>query len=150
MTLLLPPISVRNNNPGNLRADGISWRGLCQSGDIRADQDPDYCVFTAPVLGFRALAIDLRTKWSKDGLRSIRAIITKYSPPEENNTASYITAVSQMTGIAPDAALDLDSPAQLSSLARAIAVQESGGWFFNSDELKAGVDIALHPDVTMV
>ena len=143
MTRTIPPISVRNSNPGNLRADGIAWRGLWQAGDIRADQDPDYCAFTAPVFGFRALAIDLRTKWSKDGLRSLRSIITKYSPPEENNTAAYITAVSLMTGIAPDATLDLDNEAQLSSLARAITIHESGGWFFNTADLDRGIELAL-------
>jgi hypothetical protein len=143
MTLSLPPISVRNSNPGNLRADGISWRGLCKAGDIRSDQDPDYCMFTAPVYGFRALAIDLRTKWSKDGLRSIGAIIPKYAPPAENNTEAYVKAVSIMTGIAAAKELNLDDPAELASLCRAITVHESGGWFFATADLNRGIELAL-------
>ena len=136
MTLTLPPRAVRNNNPGNLRK-GITWDGLSVW-----QSDPEFCVFTHPSYGFRALAIDLHTKWTH-GLKTIADIITRYSPPSENNTAAYIKAVSDGMGVDAKAPLDLNDPDELESLCKAIAMHESGGWFFTAPDLVQGVRLAL-------
>ncbi len=134
-----PPAAVRNNNPGNLMDQGIDWDGL-MGCDERGR-----CIFATAAKGFRALALDLHTKWSEDGLKTISAILTKFAPPVTNDTAAYIRCVCDMTGIAADAPLNLDAGSQLGPLVRAIAVHEAGGWFFSITDLSLGVHDALHP-----
>lgn len=136
MTLTLSPRSVRNNNPGNLEI-GQPWEGLSH-----ILKDDPYCVFVTPVHGFRALAIDLRSKW-KHGLTTIEAIVTRRSPPSENPTEAVIKTISDMMGVARDASLDLNGAEQLAALCRAIAVQEAGSWLFSTNDLNMGVQMAM-------
>jgi hypothetical protein len=138
MTLTNAPRSVRNNNPGNIERSGIAWLGLAEDQTA----DPRFCVFAAPQWGFRALALDLHSKW-REGLVTVARIVAKYAPPEDNDTAAYIKSVCHEMGVAPDAPLDLENPLQLAALCRAIAAQESGGWFFDNADLDTGVALAL-------
>jgi hypothetical protein len=135
------PLPVRCKNPGDLRI-GIPWEGLAP-----VQSDPSFCTFISATYGFRALAIDLHTKWAVDGLRTIEAIITKYAPPSENNTLHYrmvyIGDVAAAMGVAMDAVLDLNSFDQLRSFCRAIATHEAGFWAFAPWALTRGVNMAL-------
>jgi hypothetical protein len=137
MSLTTPPRAVKNFNPGNLRK-GIEWQGLSM---LRTD--PDFCVFVDATEGFRALAIDLHTKWKYDGLTTLYGIISKFAPQNENPTGAYIKAVSEMMGLEPTTWLHLDNPDQLTSLCRAISVFEAGGWFFSVNDLNEGVALAF-------
>lgn len=138
------PRNVRNNNPGNIERNSIQWAGL----DPNPSGEPRFCVFVTPMMGFRALAVLLRTYKSAHGCDTIDKIITRFAPPVENVTDAYIAAVALGTGIDPDAVLDLDDPKVLSSLCKAIATRESGGqWLFDNRDLGAGVDLALYPSV---
>ena len=143
------PRSVRNNNPGNILRTNIAWEGLQAPAQMAPEQQAEdrYCVFAAPKWGFRALAIDLNTKWHR-GLQTGRQIMAVYAPPNENDTGAYVAAVCRMMGVGPDDRLQLDDSAQLTSFCRAIAVHEAGGWFFSDDDLAEGVRMALTP--TMV
>lgn len=138
------PRSVRNNNPGNILRTNIAWEGLQAEDAMTSEQRAEdrYCVFKAPKWGFRALALDLDTKWHR-GLHSVRQIISVYAPPNENDTDAYIAAVCRMMGVGPDDRLQLDDPAQLASFCRAIAVHEAGGWMFSDADLAEGVRLAL-------
>src|ERR1700743_661562 len=95
------PRGIRNNNPGNIRA-GIAWQGAVGS-------DPDFVIFADDTWGLRALAKDLMTKITKDGLDTINAIITQYAPASENNTAAYIAAVAADSGIDANTQLGTDT-----------------------------------------
>lgn len=77
--------SVRNNNEGNLNFVG-------QPGAVDSGDSHHFAKFFGPVSGDTALKNDLTAKLNS-GLDTIRAIIYKYAPPFENNTAAYITAV---------------------------------------------------------
>lgn len=134
------PRSVRDNNPGNLELNpGDPWKGLAGQQD-----DPPYCIFTDAKWGFRALAIDLRNSCAA-GRNTIAKLITRFAPPPENKTGPYIEDVSQRTGIAADAELDLSDAGTLGSLCKAIAIHEAGGWMFSDDDLAEGVRMALPP-----
>jgi hypothetical protein len=74
--------AVANNNPGNLRfAD--------QPG---ATAGKDFAIFPDFYAGRHALEADLKAKLSA-GIDTVRDLITKYAPPNENNTEAYITTV---------------------------------------------------------
>ena len=79
--------------------------------------------------GWRAAFVLLtRTYYHTYRLYTIRAIVTKWAPPNENATAAYIRSVALQTGIDPDEPLGIPSekPARWMMLAWAMAIQECG------------------------
>jgi hypothetical protein len=63
---------------------------------------------------------------ARRGDDTLARMVTRWAPPGENNTASYIAAVSRATGIAPNETLDVQDAALLRRLVAAMAVQENG------------------------
>ena len=108
------PRGIRNNNPLNIRRGKDQWQGL------RAQQtDASFCQFESLEYGWRAAFYLLtRTYYHKYRLYTIRAIISRWAPPNENLTATYIQNVCRLTGIAPDEPLGIPS--------MAMAIQENG------------------------
>ena len=93
------PRGIRNNNPLNIRRTAKDqWKGL------RAQQkDASFCQFESLDYGWRAAFYLLtRTYYHKYRLYTIRMIISKWAPPQENLTSTYIQNVSRLTGIPPD------------------------------------------------
>lgn len=115
------PLGMRNNNPGDLRDEGISWQGMTGTNE-------GFCVFSDSVYGLRALALDLTNKINNDGLNTITLIINKYAPPSENDTQTYIDNVSAQTGFEADDTLTADGNT-IFQLVRAICTQEVGAQY---------------------
>lgn len=131
------PLGIRSNNPGNLRPSEPPWLG-------QVGADPrGYCIFDTPEHGIRALAKNLLAYYTKHGLFTIRGIITRWAPSSENDTASYITAVSRDTGFGPDDALRLKDEPVLSALVSAIIRHENGKQPYTAAQLDDGVGMAL-------
>ena len=99
------PRGIRNNNPLNVRKSKDQWQGL------RAVQtDSQCCQFETMEYGWRAAFVLLtRTYYHKYRLYTIRGIVSKWAPANENNTEAYIRNVSRLTGIAPDEPLGIPS-----------------------------------------
>ena len=141
------PRGIRNNNPLNIRRseshqarlngrvstdeDKVNirrskdqWQGL------RAVQtDPSFCQFETLEYGWRAaFKLLTHTYYHTYGLNTIRAIISRWAPANENNTRAYIANVSRLTGIDPDEPLGAPSekPACWMMLGIAMAIQENG------------------------
>ena len=118
------PRGIRNNNPLNVRRSKDKWQGL------RAVQtDAEFCQFETMAYGWRAAFVLLtRTYYHTYRLYTIRAIISRWAPPNENNTKRYIENVSRLTGITPDEPLGIpsDQPARWIMVGAAMAIQECG------------------------
>ena len=118
------PRGIRNNNPLNIRRSKDKWKGL------RAVQaDAQFCQFESLEYGWRAAFYLLtRTYYHKYRLYTIRAIISKWAPPCENNSKAYVENVSRLTGIDPDEPIGIpsESPARWIALGMAMAIQENG------------------------
>ena len=118
------PRGIRNNNPLNIRRSKDKWKGL------RAVQaDAQFCQFETLEYGWRAAFYLLtRTYYHKYRLYTIRAIISKWAPPCENNSKAYVENVSRLTGIDPDEpiGIPLERPARWIALGMAMAIQENG------------------------
>ena len=118
------PRGIRNNNPLNIRRGKDQWQGL------RAQQtDVSFCQFETLEYGWRAAFLLLtRTYYHKYRLYTIRMIISKWAPPRENLTETYIQNVSRLTGIPPDEPIGIpsDQPAHWIAVALAMAIQECG------------------------
>lgn len=113
---------IRNNNPGNLRHSRNQWQGLATRQD-----DSDFCTFTSLSWGIRALIVTLKTYHNKYGLSTVREIISRWAPTNENNTDAYVRSVATALGRDADEPLDLNGNPQLYlALAKAIARHENG------------------------
>ena len=128
---------LRNNNPGNIRGADETWQG--QTG-------VDYggmCVFESAHYGLRALAKILLVYHNRYGLSTVAGIISRWAPPNENNTVAYIADVCKDTSFDKDAWLRLGDASVLGALVRAIVHQENGQQPFDDAEISGGVQAAL-------
>lgn len=117
-----PPRGIRNFNPGNIRhAKGTRWQGMSAN-----QNDSAFVQFTGPQWGIRAIARTLITYQDKHALRTIRQIISRWAPPSENNTESYIRQVAAHVGVAPDARIDVYDYRIMRTLVEAIVRHENG------------------------
>lgn len=100
-----PTRGERNNNPLNIRSSkAFKWDG--QTGS-----DPDgFCTFVSLLKGVRAAFALLRTYNHTYKLDTIRGIISRWAPPSENNTESYINHVATAAGLTSDERIHYRSP----------------------------------------
>lgn len=125
----------RNRNPGNIEhSTANKWQGLAGP-----PSDGRFCRFVSHEFGLRALAVLLVSYQDRHGLRTVRAIVTRWAPPRENDTAAYITAVARRIGVGPDDPLDLHRHAHLRPLVEAVVAHECAGLVYPA----AVVDRAL-------
>lgn len=131
------PRGIRNNNPRNIRW-GDNWQGLKQDGK---QQDPSFCVFTNAVYGIRALAKILINYKKLYGLKTIRSIISRYAPPNENQTQVYIQSVSKQIGRYPDEPIDIEERGILTVFIKAIVRIENGIQPYKDETIQKGIDL---------
>ena len=119
------PRGIRNHNPLNIRRTAKDvWKGLA---DMQTDRA--FCQFKSLVYGWRAAFYLLtRTYYHKYRLYTIRSIVSRWAPSNENNTEAYIANVSKLTGINPDEPLGIPSekPSRWMMVGAAMAIQENG------------------------
>ncbi|MBC2658309.1 structural protein [Pseudomonas sp. MSSRFD41] len=116
------PRGIRNFNPGNIRhVKGTRWQGMSAN-----QNDAAFVQFTGAQWGIRALARTLITYQDKHQLRTIRQIIGRWAPPNENNTESYIRQVATRVGVSPDTRIDVYDYRTMRALVEAIVRHENG------------------------
>ena len=101
------PAPMRNNNPGALMPGGK----LAQYG--------------SPEEGLAALDGNLKSYGDK-GINTLSGVISRWAPPNENNTAAYIADASKATGLDPGAQIDLSNPYIRHQISAAIVRHENG------------------------
>jgi len=118
-------LGLRQNNPGNLRPDPAHpWLGEIPSPN-------DYCCFNTPENGLRAMGKNILTAVYKHGCNTITRLITRWAPPNENDTVAYIKAVAGDVGVDADAPLDVTNGSVMSSLLMAITRHENGEIYYS-------------------
>ena len=115
-----PARGERNNNPGNIR-HGSKWQGLSAQ-----QTDKDFCQFVSPEYGIRAIYKLLQTYQKKYELNTVEAIIDRYAPPNENNTAGYINRAAKDIGVSVNESINVSSKPVAIALATAIVGVELG------------------------
>ncbi|CAM2295150.1 Putative bacteriophage protein [Ralstonia mannitolilytica] len=143
------PRGIRNNNPGNLNYVG-------QPGATR-ESGPNgrFAVFQTAEEGLVALARQLRL-YAQRGINSVRAIISKFAPPTENDTQAYIESVSKRLGVDANASLNVNDPRVMQGLMDAIIKVENGRNPYSTEQLAsasavraAGAQAAAQAPVTL-
>jgi hypothetical protein len=126
------PRGIRNNNPGNIRYDGTKWLGLAVP-----PSDGAFCRFIDAGHGIRAMAKIIANYGKLRGLDTVRQIIGRWAPPNENNTAAYVGSVARALRCSADAPLDIASA--LPALCRAIIRHENGACPYDAAEIERGI-----------
>lgn len=124
---------LRNNNPGNIR-HGADWLGLAAT-----QNDADFCQFTDPVYGIRAIVRILRA-YERRGVNTLAEAIARWAPPSENNTVSYTDAVCTACGVGPSQPVSLESV--MPSLVKAIIYHENGEQPYSDAVIAKGISLA--------
>jgi len=136
----VPTRGERNNNPGNIWRDMTPWLGL-QARDPAVEAR--FCVFDSALHGIRALCIVLLNYQRLDGLKTLAQVITRWAPPAENDTGSYVTDVERHAGIGRSDPLNLEHPEALQKVAKAIIQHENGRCVYGDDLIAHAVRLAL-------
>ncbi len=129
------PRGIKNKNPGNLRLSGDDWRGLKSN-----QSDPAFFQFSDEVYGIRALAKVLLNYQGRYGLKTISEIISRYAPPTENNTMSYIESVAGRVGVDKDQEIIVADI--LPELIPAIIYHENGQQPYDNQTINAAIEMA--------
>lgn len=111
------PRGLRNNNPLNLTY--VAGQPGVQGSDGRFGR------YATPEEGIAASVRQLQM-YGQRGLTTPTQIIGQWAPPSENNTGSYVAAVSRAAGLDPNQPVDLSDPAVVSRLVGAMAQHENG------------------------
>lgn len=91
------PRGLRNNNPGNIRRNSDVFQG-----EVNPSRDQQFKQFKTMAHGYRAVFKILSNYYRNYKLDTIRKMIGRWAPENENNTAAYVSLVSSYAGIEPD------------------------------------------------
>jgi len=128
---------LRNNNPGNIEASADNpWEG--QTGS-----DGRFAKFETPEHGIRALGKNLLAYNKRHGLDTVGEMITRWAPPKENDTDSYIKAICAQLGVGANDQIDVTNPRTLAALCAGIVAHENGDQPYSADQISNGVSAAL-------
>lgn len=126
---------LRNNNPGNIRRSRVRYMG-----EVRPSRDPDFKEFETMAYGYRAMFVLLDTYRSRYGLDTIRRMLYRYAPPEENFTDGYVRFVANYSGVMPDEPIDTRCQGDMIPIVAAMSKIENGV-SANRDEVLQGWDL---------
>lgn len=114
------PRGLRNNNPGNIRRNSDVFQGEKTSSDREFKQ------FKSMAYGYRAIFKILSNYYRNYKLDTIRKIIGRWAPENENNTNAYIKAVSDYAGIPADDPININDREQMIRIVAGMSKVENG------------------------
>lgn len=111
----------RNNNPCNVRIGSSPWKEK-----VSPNTDGAFEQFTSTPYGYRAALMTMRTYIRDHGLNTVKQIITRWAPANDNNnTADYINRVCSYTGLKPDTTISVNDRDKLTKMAYAMSIVEN-------------------------
>ncbi|NRN30985.1 structural protein [Photorhabdus heterorhabditis] len=120
---------IRNNNPGNIRW-GDDWQGLVPESQRT---DKSFCQFISPEYGIRAMIKILHNYNRKYNLKTVGGIISRWAPPNENNTDTYVNRVCKDTGVSCDQVIDVFNKIFMIKIIKAIITVENGSQPYSNE-----------------
>ena len=111
----------RNCNPGNIRISGTRYKG-----EVVPSQDIAFKQFESMAYGYRAMFVLIHYYYTVLHLKTVRQIISRYAPPSENHTESYIRHVADAILRGPDSPIDLGSQDEMVLMVAAMSKVENG------------------------
>ena len=114
------PRGLRNNNPGNIRKNSDVFQGE------KTSSDKEFKQFKSMAYGYRAIFKILSNYYRNYKLDTIRKIIGRWAPENENNTNAYIKAVSDYAGISADDPINVNDREQMTRIVAGMSKVENG------------------------
>lgn len=124
---------ISTHNPGNIEA-GAPWQGLDDP-----PRDGRFARFKSPTWGIRAIARTLITYQDVHGLRTVRDMVTRWAPPTENDTESYIKHIESKVGTGE---INVHRYEIMRPLVEAIILHENGVQPYSSAQIDKGLLMA--------
>lgn len=115
------PRGLRNNNPGNIRRNSDVFQG-----EVSPSRDKEFKQFTNMAHGYRAVFRILSNYYRNYKLMTIRKMIGRWAPENENNTAAYVSLVSSYSGIPADDPIDIGNKEQMIRIVAGMSRVENG------------------------
>lgn len=129
------PRGLRNNNPLNIRI-GNTWLG-----EREHPTDGEFEEFVSLACGLRAAFIILRRYIRRYHLNTVRLIVERWAPRNENETEKYIQFVCKDTGLMPNTTIQYEDEKTMYKLVGAMAFVECGQRI-EKDEIIKGYSLA--------
>ena len=111
---------LSNNNPGNIRRNSDVFQGE------KTSSDKEFKQFKSMAYGYRAIFNILSNYYRNYKLDTIRKIIGRWAPENENNTNAYIKAVSDYAGIPADDPININDREQMIRIVAGMSKVENG------------------------
>lgn len=115
------PRGLRNNNPLNIRKNNDVFQG-----EVTPSKDTAFKQFKTMAYGYRAGFKILSNYYRKYRLTTIRGMITRWAPENENNTAAYVSLVSKYSGIPADDIIDINNKELMIRIVAGMSRVENG------------------------
>ena len=135
----MTPRGLRNNNPLNIRHNSDKFQGEI------AGKDTAFKTFISMAYGYRAAFVTLATYHSR-GCNTIEKIVTRWAPPNENNTSSYVANVERWSGVSRNKVLTTADGADYILIVAAMSFIENGK---NADISEVTAGFNLQTKITM-
>ena len=132
------PRGIRNNNPLNIKKSRFKWVGTSET-----QNDPVFVQFDSMKYGLRAAFKILLTYSVVWKCRTLQQYISRWAPPEENDTLNYITFVGQALGIHSWDLIDWDNREQMVALVMAMCMMEGCGAYVKVSEVREAYDMLV-------
>ena len=117
------PRGLRNNNPLNIEKTkgGNPWQG-----EIVPSADSRFAQFKSMAYGYRA-AFKLLDNYQRNyGIDTIRKMISRWAPSNENYTHNYVKAVSERSGVPADVRVTTTNRDVMVPIVSAMSFVENG------------------------
>ena len=111
----------RNANPLNIRINSDKFQG-----EIQPSGDKEFKQFETMAYGYRAAFRILKTYINNYKCDTIRKIISRFAPANENHTENYIRVVSERSGIPADDPIYADNREMMIRIVAAMSYVENG------------------------
>ncbi len=74
------------------------------------------------------------------GLNTVRQIISRYAPPNENQTTAYVQTVAKQLGVLPDVVIDIEERGVLTVLIKAVIRMENGIQPYSDETIQQAIN----------
>ena len=115
------PRGILNNNPCNIRISTDKFQG-----EIQPSGDKEFKQFETMAYGYRAAFRVIRTYINNYKCDTIRKIISRFAPSNENHTENYIKVVSERSGIPENDRVYADNREMMVRIVAAMSYVENG------------------------
>ena len=115
------PRGLRLCNPGNIRINSDLFQG-----EVRPSKDKSFKQFETMAYGYRAVFRILSKYYRNYKLDTIRKMISRWAPENENDTDAYIKAVSGYAGIPSDDPINVNDREQMTRIVAGMSKVENG------------------------